>query len=218
MDRDTYSFAVEFTRNLADDLAVIGCKDTKSVDYRTRAKLVKQFIKELQAAYLHPDTAIAGSFNVLNLKVNGGVSYRVKPLTNHQEPTHKEIIPTEDVPEKLAQLFQEAMATYGGPKFLVDDVVDDSFDVTIWKDEYVVSVEFDEDESEPKGEPIGNLDNVVVCENHAGILDVCLKALSNNSIWVNRCSDLSTDGDHKDCEAFVFVAGAGWVLIKVRRL
>lgn len=72
---DRYSFTVTFTRELSDDLEIVG-HDVHN-DYLnavTRDKLTQQFRKELQAAYDHPDTAIAGSFKIDKI-VLGGVQF-----------------------------------------------------------------------------------------------------------------------------------------------
>lgn len=58
---DTYEIVVRFKRNFSDDAGVI--EEEGEVTPQT---LVKQLVRELQAAYDHADTAIAGSFQVVS--------------------------------------------------------------------------------------------------------------------------------------------------------
>jgi len=61
-DWDDYAIFVKFNRSLGDDSEVIGNSHPEN--------LVKQFVKELQAAYDHPLTAIAGTFEVVSENLN----------------------------------------------------------------------------------------------------------------------------------------------------
>ena len=58
---DTYEIVVRFKRSFSDDAGVI--EEEGEVTPQT---LVKQLVRELQAAYDHADTAIAGSFQVVS--------------------------------------------------------------------------------------------------------------------------------------------------------
>ncbi len=60
---DSYEIVVKFTRSFSDDAGVVGLGDNDPLDPRS---LVAQLVKELQAAYDHPDIAIAGSFDVVS--------------------------------------------------------------------------------------------------------------------------------------------------------
>ncbi len=60
---DEYEFTVKFKRSVSADLDVIG-KDR--INTPNRALLLQQLRKELQATYDHPDTAIAGSFDIVS--------------------------------------------------------------------------------------------------------------------------------------------------------
>lgn len=59
---DTYEIIVRFRRSLSDDLGVLERSDTQSP---LAEALTKQLVRELQIAYDHPDTALAGSFEVI---------------------------------------------------------------------------------------------------------------------------------------------------------
>jgi len=50
---------------------------------------------------------------------------------------------------------------------------------------------------------------------HGDILDACIDALAQSPICA-EISDLTTDGDNKDCEAIFNVADYGYVILKVR--
>lgn len=65
-----YTFTVTFTRELGDDLEVVGHWTEEQINAAVRDKLVQQFRKELQAAYDHPDTAIAGRFNIDQITID----------------------------------------------------------------------------------------------------------------------------------------------------
>ncbi len=51
---------------------------------------------------------------------------------------------------------------------------------------------------------------------HSDLLDACLDAIAQNPELQPLVSDLTTDGDHKDCEAIFDLDGYGYVSLKVR--
>lgn len=58
-----YTITVKFTRNLVEDLDVLG---EPATDLATELK--QQFRKELQACYDNPDVAPAGSFTIESIE------------------------------------------------------------------------------------------------------------------------------------------------------
>ena len=51
---------------------------------------------------------------------------------------------------------------------------------------------------------------------HPDLLDACLDAIAQNAELQPLVRDLTTDGDHKDCEAIFDLEGYGYVILKVR--
>ena len=57
--------------------------------------------------------------------------------------------------------------------------------------------------------------NVKKIDGHFSVLECCLDALAKSAV-ADKFSDLSTDGDNKDCEAIFMLAGLGYKSLKVR--
>lgn len=99
------------------------------------------------------------------------------------------------------------------------EIVDDHFRVFVADDDWTVSI--DEADVEDDEEGNGNLLTEMTCpmpvciDYHTDVLDVCLAALRNSPI-ADQISDVTTDGDHKDCEAIFKVKDEGYMTLKVR--
>ncbi len=79
----TYKIVVEFSREHGDDDEIV---EDKFDDAPLEHKLVAQLAVELQQAYVHPDIAMAGHFDVLSMD-GTALSESAKSLVN--EATHE---------------------------------------------------------------------------------------------------------------------------------
>lgn len=101
----------------------------------------------------------------------------------------------------------------------VVNVQPDGFDVEIGDDLYTVRLDtFDCDEDD--GGDGTTLDrkikDLTAIEDHADILSACLDAMARDESIRDAVTDLTTDGDGKDCEAIFNVEGDGYYILKVR--
>ena len=86
----------------------------------------------------------------------------------------------------------------------VENLLETSGDYTVELDDF-------DDDSDPKG--LGDVFGPSTLDNHFGVLYRNLHAMCNAGI---AFSDVSIDGDGKDCEAIFWLNDHGWVILKVR--
>lgn len=100
------------------------------------------------------------------------------------------------------------------------DVYDgDRFEVTpVGGNKYTVKIdEADVEPDEGVGVSLPDLRTraVPAVKNHVDILDVCLHALKASD-YAKHLEGVTTDGDHRDCEAIFYTEDDGWLSLKVR--
>jgi soluble P-type ATPase len=112
-------------------------------------------------------------------------------------------------------------------KITVEDIRDTEFDLSIkGGDRFTVkldeaSVTKEEEGDGIKLQPDGKhtrekLHPKYVVKDHSDILDVCLAAMAADAEIQTAVTDLTTDGDGRDCEAIFHVPEYGYLILKVR--
>jgi hypothetical protein len=113
------------------------------------------------------------------------------------------------------------LAAFNQRTELKTEVIDETqFKVILGDNEFTVSLEsvdeVDDDEI-GKGQKLSKLSKPVkAVKDHVNVLDVCLHALANDDAAFKAISDVTTDGDHKDCEAIFALKDYFYRTLKVR--